>query len=353
MSESYKNERIKFKKKGAQKSFIVSAKYILNFNLEQLAQKLNISQRTLSDWKRERFNMSAIAAQVLSKISGIAIPADYVIVSHRDHLRNIGKTGGKNRLVLYGKVAPDEVYRAKKWREWWEKIGQYKKKAPGFQSLMNIRIPKRDEKLAEFVGIMLGDGGIAPYYIHITLSSTEKDYALYVAELIYELFEVRPKMYPLKHSNAVTLVAQRKQLVNFCQKIGLVKGNKVRQQIDIPNWIKENEKFSIACVKGLIDTDGCFYTSSYVVNSKKYSYFKIAFTSASTPLLYSVAEILINLGIRARMCKNHKEIRVENSKCVATYVQEVGSSNAKHIEKIKQGKIVMHDKMVLPTVKEI
>jgi len=50
--------------------------------------------------------------------------------------------------------------------------------------------------------------------------------------------------------------------------IGLVLGNKVKQQIDIPEWIKSNNNFSLACVRGIIDTDGCFYTNSHYINSK-------------------------------------------------------------------------------------
>ena len=126
--------------------------------------------------------------------------------------------------------------------------------------------------------------------------------------MINELFGVIPKICKLNNAEAVKIAVNRKQLVDFCQKIGLVKGNKVRQQIDIPQWIKNNKKFSIACIRGLIDTDGCFYTNSYYSHGKKYFYFKIAFTSASRPLINSVAGALMNFGIKARISNNFKDV---------------------------------------------
>lgn len=38
---------------------------------------------------------------------------------------------------------------------------------------------------------------------------------------------------------------------------GLGQGNKVRRNIQVPEWIKTNKTFSRYCIKGMIDTDGC------------------------------------------------------------------------------------------------
>jgi transcriptional regulator with XRE-family HTH domain len=238
MSESYKNNRIKFNKVGAQKAFILKAKDLLGLKVFELAQKLNISQRTLADWTREKITISQISAQALSKFSNIPIPKNYSIIDWKTHFQKAGKIGGKNKFKLYGNVGGDEIYRKNKWREWWKTTGQFKKNSLGFQTLIKIKIPKKNLELAEFTGIMLGDGGIAPYYIHITLSNTEKAYIGYVMNLINRLFDVHPKLYKLKYAKAVDIVIQRKKLVDFCQQIGLVLGNKVKHQVDIPEWVK-------------------------------------------------------------------------------------------------------------------
>ena len=337
MPELFVYNRIKFIKKGLQKNFILEAEKILNFTDLKLANELNISRRTIYEWKNERTTISQIATKKISKLANLPIPQNYKIIDWRLHLQKAGKIGGRNKFNMYGSVAMDEKHRKEKWKQWWENIGKYKKSAPGFQTLIKIKIPRKNKLLAEFVGIMLGDGGISQYHIAITLSNKEKKYILFVSAIVTILFSVKPKIYKLKNLNAVDIVVNRKHLVDFCQQIGLVRGNKVKQQVDIPKWIKENRKFSQACIRGLIDTDGCFYTNSYYVNGKKYSYFKIAFTSASLPLIQSVSKTLINFGINARISKNHKDVRIEGQKSVYRYIKLVGTHNDKHSQKMKNG----------------
>ncbi len=328
-------KRIAFKS-GIQKKFIVEAREKISLTRQELSQRLLVHPRTLADWTREKFTMPLEAAGRLSSLSNVSIPKPHQIIDWKEHLRAAGKMSGTKRFLKYGTVAPDETYRKRRWREWWETVGKYKDTPAGFQSLLTITIPKKDVRLAEFVGIMLGDGGIRPYHIHITLSNKEKEYTAYVIDLLTELFGVVPKLYTLKASEAVDIVVQRKQLVDFCQEVGLVKGNKVKQQITIPSWILGNKAFAHACVRGLIDTDGCFFTSSYSVGGKKYSYLKIAFTSASVPLVESVYSILRNAGIGSRITKNYKEVRIENQEHVHKYIDLIGSQNKKHLEKIEK-----------------
>ena len=343
MLESSKNIRIKFNKKGDQKNFILKAQTSLGLTGFKLSQKLAFSQRTLSDWKREKFTLSYATAQKISKISGVALANDYKLVSFDEHLKKIGKAGGEKRMALYGRVTLDEEYREKKWREWWNNTGQYKTPAEGFNSLEKIRKPKKSISLAEFAGIMLGDGGISDYQISVCLSNKEVVYISYVSDLINKLFSVESKIYKLKHAEAVNIIVSRKELVDFCQSIGLVKGDKIRQQIDIPNWIKENKSYQRECIRGLIDTDGCFYTNSYISHGKKYSYFKIAFVSASIPLIKSVAEVLRNMGIKARISKNYRDVRIEESVYVKKYIEEIGSHNQKHLDKIARWEVKLDD----------
>lgn len=338
MLESFKNIRIKFDKKGIQRDFILKSKESLGITNLKLAKKLKVHPRTLSDWARERFTMPQSSVKKLSQLANIPIPKNYSIIDLKDHLKKIGEKGGKKRILLYGKVTLNEEYRNTRWREWWKNIGQHKEKPEGFNYLIKIKIPSKDEQLAEFTGIMLGDGGIAPYHIHITLSDKEKEYTYYITNLIVKLFGVKPKIYKIKKAKAVDIVVQRKNLVNFCQEIGLVLGSKVKKQVDVPEWVKVDKFFLKACIRGLIDTDGCFYINSYCVNNKKYSYFKIAFTSSSLPLIQTVFTALTDFGINARISKNKKDVRIEGSQYVDKYINEIGSNNNKHLDKIKQWK---------------
>lgn len=339
MSELYKNYRLKFHKKGTQRAFILEAKSLLNINGRELSKKLGISQRTLTDWAGEKIDMSLISAQKISKLAHISIPKRHTIIDWRIHLQNAGKIGGRNKFIMYGNIGGDEKYRKEKWEQWWKNVGQYKKKPKGFQSLIKIKIPRKSKLLAEFIGILLGDGNISPYHIGITLSSEEKQYIFYVQTIIKKLFGVNSKVFKHKSSKAVSIIVYRRQLVDFCQKVGFEMGNKVRHQVDMPRWIKKNKTFTRECVRGLFDTDGCFFNHSYFVRGKKYSYLKIAFTSASLPLVLSVSETLINFGFSVRISKNRRDVRIEDNKYVCKYIKEIGSHNYKHLKKIERWKV--------------
>jgi hypothetical protein len=207
-----------------------------------------------------------------------------------------------------------------------------------FQSNKSHRLsfiePARSEQLAEFCGIMLGDGGISAYQIMITLHrENDKEYALYVTSLIQALFGLIPSMYEKKSSLAIDLVISRIGLTDFLvNKCGLKRGNKIKQSADIPSWIKENEAFKIACVRGLVDTDGSIFTHSYISKGKQYSYKKLSFTSVSSPLLESVQKIFIEKGLRARIGSVY-DVRLDSKSDMQDYFGIFGSQNPKHLKR--------------------
>lgn len=339
MSELFIDNRIRFKKSEIQRNFILKAKKLLDLTWKEFSQKLKVNPRTLTGWASEKFHMSHDGAKTISKLTKMPIPKNYSIIDWNVHLQNVGKIGGKNKFAMYGNVGGDEIYRKNKWKVWWQKIGQYKENALYKRSLKKIKIPEKGKSLAEFIGILLGDGSITPYHVNVTLSSEEQQYILYVQKIIKKLFGIVPKIYNHKHSKAVDVIVNRRLLVDFCQKVGFEMGNKVKHQVDIPPWIKENKTFSRECVRGLVDTDGCFFQHGYIVGGKKYSYLKIAFTSASHPLVLSVAKILINSGFNVRISKNQKDVRIDDMQYVQKYIKEIGTHNSKHLEKIKKWKV--------------
>ena len=338
MAKQFIQDRVKFHKKETQKLFILRSKRLLNFTWVEFAKKLKISERTLTDWSRGKFNMSNQAMLKIVKLTKLPVPKGYSIVKWNNHLQNISKNGGRVRFLKYGRVASEEERRKEKWRLWWENTGKYKKPALGFKTLTKIKIPSKSKLLAEFVGIMLGDGGVNKYHINITLSSEEKEYILYVNKIIKKLFFVNPKIYNLKEAKAIKITVNSKNLVIFCQDIGLVLGNKVRQQVDVPFWIKENILFTKECIRGLVDTDGCFYNNSYYINDKKYSYFKIAFTNTSLPLILFVHENLKRMGINSNINRSGKNVRITSREGVSKYIKEIGTHNDKHMKKIQKWK---------------
>jgi intein/homing endonuclease len=182
---------------------------------------------------------------------------------------------------------------------------------------------------------MLGDGSISKNIIKISLDSkSDKDYILYTSKLLKKLFGVDPTFYINKKARVIDLIIQRRNLVDFCVSVGLMVGNKVKKNVDIPDWIKKDDELSVACVRGLVDTDGCFYTHKYNSNGKLYKYTKIAFTSRCSNIIKSVSEILIKQGICVRITKDGNDIRIESKEGVKRYLKIFNTHNIKFKDKI-------------------
>lgn len=200
---------------------------------------------------------------------------------------------------------------------------------------LSFKKPRYSKDLAEFAGIVMGDGGISRRQITITLNRiTDKEYIVFVARLIKKLFDVNPGINQNSQYIADNIVVSRTGIVDFCAKeLGLKIGNKIRQQIDIPYWIKDNEKYYISCIRGLVDTDGSIIFHKYKSSGKYYCYKKLSYCSRSFPLLKSVGNIFKKLNIKHRFTKNNYEIRIESQKELAKYFDLIGSHNPKHLKR--------------------
>lgn len=329
-------DRLVFNRKGQQTRFIRDVKARLGLTWPELGELVDANDRSLRDWAREKHEMGYKSALLLSKKSNIPIPKTAKVKKWLDHLKKVGRKGAINRFKKYGRVALDEEYRQEKWLEWWNKTGKYLP-SPIDSTPIPVHLPKFSKKLAEFVGIMLGDGGISKYQLVITLNRvTDRRYSYFVKKLIRELFHVEAARVELKDALADNLVISRVKIVEFAMKdLGLVLGNKVRQQVDIPDWVKKNKKFAIACVRGLVDTDGSVFTHNYKVGGKWYAYKKLSYTSMSAPLLRSFYDILTSLGITCRFAKE-KDVRIDSRRDMEKYFKIIGSSNPKHLKRYLQ-----------------
>lgn len=199
-----------------------------------------------------------------------------------------------------------------------------------------IQTPLRGVALAKFIGIMLGDGGIRSRY-QFTISfnrKTDGDFAGHVAQLIRRLFGITCKIFKRKGTLGADLVVSSARAVDFLLKQGLVTGNKVRKQVDIPAWIKNDVEYCKACIRGLFDTDGSLYTHRYKVAGKRYEYLKLDFTSCSKPLLHSVHETLEAMGIKSSLRGVH--ITISAQRDVNRFLAVIGTSNSKFIDRWKR-----------------
>lgn len=153
-----------------------------------------------------------------------------------------------------------------------------------------IKPIKKCDKLAEFVGIMLGDGNICRNAIKISFDKRNKIYINHVKELSKKLFGIELRIKFAPETNQAHLYFYNKTLVEELLKLGLKRGSKIENQIGVPKWIKENENYLKSCIRGLIDTDGCVY----ICKREKQTYVK--FTNFNQQLLNDFKEMTDKLG---------------------------------------------------------
>ncbi len=201
-----------------------------------------------------------------------------------------------------------------------------------------IRHPKKSKELAEFMGIVFGDGGINnDWQLTVTVNSeADRDYSEYVMRLGRELFNIDATAQKRVGKNALVLRFSSTNLVDFLVGMGAVRGNKVRQQIDTPVWIQDNEELERAFVRGLVDTDGCLFVHKHNVSGRSYSNIGFCFASYSKRLITSMAGILQKNGIHPYYARQMKCVYMYSKKAIQSYLSIFGTSNMRISSKYQE-----------------
>lgn len=208
-------------------------------------------------------------------------------------------------------------------------------------NIKEIKIPEKSEKLAELIGIILGDGSIeyAKRYTLTIVGDSRKDreYLLnYVKPLCDSLFGVESKVSQHKTFNELFIKVHSKRLLEFLFSIGLAAGDKIKSQETIPPWVFENDPYLKACIKGLVDTDG----SIYELLPHWPGFWQICFTNRNDTLLRDFREGLLKVGINCSKIYNYKDgkktpkVYITKKTELGKFYKEIGFSNPKHRNKI-------------------
>ena len=201
------------------------------------------------------------------------------------------------------------------------------------------------ERVAEFVGIMLGDGSIGIYdtkagnrikkhrVIKVTLDSRNEHYINYVFNLMKEVLDVEPRIYK-KKENAVDISTHRKDKLDYVlNEIGLKMSPKW-DRMEIPEKFMKKE-FHSHLLRGLFDTDG----SVTIFNNNGTIYPRIEIRICPCPAQKQFLEILEALNFNhkiQRLERGKIKIRISGKKELKRWFDVVGSSNKVYINRAKQ-----------------
>src|SRR3989338_3178446 len=239
--------------------------------------------------------------------------------------------------------------------------------------LSTIEMSKRDviaglklpnlltEELAEFIGIMLGDGHLGyytgkngrersyvNYQIKIAGNKLEKDYLEYIMNLFYSLFNI--KLYYTKDTsyNAIILRKNSKGLLQFLNKVCEVPLNHKTSIVEIPQIIK-NSEYGLKCafLRGLADTDFSLSFKNRANKGHDYLVIKGGFKSRKLvedlEILYLALGfrycVIYNLKLRDKRIKGYTTLNciyLNGRKNFKIWIDTIGFSNPKFKRKLNK-----------------
>lgn len=265
-----------------------------NLSQTHMATRLGVSTRTLNDWGNGRATIPQTAFKFLMRVGHIkqrelspALLPDYW------HIKDASRKGAYKRMEIYGNFGTPEGRK----KGGLNSLKIHNKNKDGFKVLKPIRTVRKSRRLAELMGILIGDGHLSKYQVSITTNSvTDKEHALFTKNLVKELFNVTPTIKNRRDENTLTLVISSKKLVQFLNKLGMPIGNKIKNDLSIPRWIFKNPSYKKFFLRGLFDTDGCIYIDIHKNGNRKYKNIGWTITSYADKLLSGVIKILRGFG---------------------------------------------------------
>jgi len=306
-----KERRIELKR-GKQKNLILNA--INTFgSLKNLAIKLRVPYPTFKNYFQESRLLPEKLFDKILKLS--SIEKNDLNLSYLPY--NWGQSkGGKKGMKTLEKKYPHHILQ-------WRRKGL---KNSNRCKTKEINYPKLNEKLAEFIGVYLGDGTLTKYFIRISGDSRyDGPYFNYLNKLIDNLFGIIGSITKDKKHNTMYLTIFSKKLCSFLKKeYKLNYGHKIINKTSIPKQILNNRKLLFVCIRGLVDTDG-----SVSRRGIRGSQFCIQFTSHNKNLLKQVEKFMrkekfFTFSDKTGTGTNSKEK-------IFKYFKEIGSANLRHI----------------------
>ncbi|MCX6760375.1 MAG: hypothetical protein NTW46_03480 [Candidatus Nealsonbacteria bacterium] len=305
-----------------------------------MAKELKVCSRTINDWRRAKYTISESSFKIILKLARqkVHIP-EYKILPDFWSTKKAAKKGGKETFKRYGLLGTIESRRKGGFISQKNRL-LFPERYANCNLRKHISKPQNSAYLAEFIGILLGDGHLDSFQVSITLhKKNDHIYISRVCNMVKKLFSITPAVYYArsgKRKNVAIIVVSSVLFIDFLLAKGLKRGHKVKQQVDVPGWIKKNEVFSKHCLRGLIDTDGCVYSHKHKVYGHDYLNVGINFSNKSIPILKFVYKTLIKLNFSPKIFG--KGVNLYRKKEVLRYAKEIGFSNLHH--KIRLDKLL-------------
>lgn len=300
---------------------------------DALANTCKVSVRTISNWRSSKSTLPLGSYRILMAKARLEIDdSEILVVENWWNNSNAGKKGSLERTKRHG-ILGDGKSRQKGGQISYQR----RKNDPAdIFARKSARKAIKDVLLAEFVGIMIGDGGITEYQTVVTTNSEDdREHSQFVAQLAQKLFRIKPSLNDRNDSKCTRIVISSKELTNQLVELGLKRGHKLNQGLDVPDWVRKDEEFMKACLRGVFDTDGSIYQERHHRKGKTYCYSRLSFVSMSPQLRETMYESLRKFGFDPKI-RGNRSVNLEQQKDIDMFFQIIGSNNPKHLRRYKQ-----------------
>ncbi len=201
-----------------------------------------------------------------------------------------------------------------------------------------------EKKLAEFIGILLGDGSISlkgncsgnTNRLKVTFNSRDDiEYIGYVRELVRKLFGIDPIIKHRRYENntADLFIFKKEIILYIVNEAGLKLSPKWNTAI-IPEKFLSNG-LDLYVLRGCFDTDGCLVTT----NNNGIIYPRLEMKVCPSPMQKQFIDIIkkhgFNVGVY-QIGKGKVRIQLNGKEQLKKWIELVGFSNEKHIKKIER-----------------
>lgn len=323
---------------GEQRNFMDEVKKRSRLNLKELCllhgDRLKVSYSAMKRYGREESLLPLYFVEELCRIAGLSFESLKIKEMVLDNYGQV-KGGKKGIKAMFTKHRENL-------REWRAKGGRAARENLLLGSTKKeVLLPSLNEKLAELIGIHLGDGTLTKYFLKISQDPRyDLPYVLYIKALIEDLFGASPAIREEKDRNLIYVQLFSKTACEYLHdEWNLPYGDKVKGKAAIPDAIMKNRNMAIACLRGLMDTDGSV--------SKDGNSVSVRFSSHNKMLVDQVERIGRSLGIFT--FRSLMETGTKSWSKVVDYFRIVGSSNLRHIvrfnAKFRENKILRKEEV--------
>jgi intein/homing endonuclease len=207
------------------------------------------------------------------------------------------------------------------------------------------------KELAEFTGALLGDGCLSKYFAksegiyryETAFTGGKTDFPYYETFLkptLMKHFGFKGRLF-LRKDGSTRFHIKSKKVYNFFLSLGVESGEKT-VNLKIPEKIFRSNRLSLACIRGVANTDGCVYLRG------KNNRLSFQLHMNAKALLAQTKKILERNGIfTTNIVKNGCNayvLAIHRQNSVARFLKLVGFSNEHHINRLKSFNIPQYFK---------